>query len=292
VLVGAARVQIWPLWVLSFVAMAVIQNALVLWTHEASHYGFSRNKRLNDLLGDLFVSGPTGVCVAQYRWQHLKHHRHLGDPSEEIDHSAWMCIRGWQFPLVIARHASGWFGWQIIKRYQSEADDARTTGRPRRSTASVVGAVVGNSLLVGLCVWAGSPFATLFLWILPLFTLTPLIGNLRTIVEHQPSSDVCDQGLVLLPPITRYIDYPLIERILVAPVGFAYHYEHHLHPSIPYWHLRAARKRLIESGWLSEAAPVVAGGYFSTLWRLSRESGFGIRLRRRTLPHDVTASTE
>src|SRR5436190_7489384 len=62
--------SVWA-WALAFLAMGVAQNHLVLWTHEASHYGLSRRKALNDQLADLFISGPTGVVVAQYRWQHF-----------------------------------------------------------------------------------------------------------------------------------------------------------------------------------------------------------------------------
>ena len=46
----AARTSSWLLGILLFAAMACLQNALVLWTHEASHLGLSRNRAWNDRL--------------------------------------------------------------------------------------------------------------------------------------------------------------------------------------------------------------------------------------------------
>src|SRR5687767_8562820 len=124
----------------AFLAMAVLQNHLVLWTHEASHFGLSRRKPLNDLIADLCISGPTGIVVGQYRWQHLRHHRHLGDPEAEAgDLSAWMCIRRWHFLGAVARHATGRFAWMVLMRYLPTGDVTRPADWPRRSGASIVG---------------------------------------------------------------------------------------------------------------------------------------------------------
>ena len=191
--------------VAAFLAMAVLQNHLVLWTHEASHYGLSRRKALNDLLADLFISGPTGIAVAQYRWQHLQHHRYLGDPAAETDLAAWMCIRQWHLLLTIARHATGWFAWTVLRRYRPASLPSPRDGWPPRSAASIVGLLVANALFFALCALQGRPETYVIVWAGPLMTLTLLIGNLRTMVEHQPSSDICDAGLIKIPPITRFI---------------------------------------------------------------------------------------
>jgi fatty acid desaturase len=269
----------------AFVAVAFLQNHLVSWTHEASHYGLTRRKALNDRLADLFVSGPTGVSVAQYRWQHMRHHRHLGSPEMETDLSPWLCIRNWQLLETIVRHASGWFAWTLLRRYRP-GPARRGDDWPRRSPASIAGLLGGNALLLALCAWRGRPEVYLLVWVAPLFTLTLLIVNLRTIVEHQPSSDVCDTGLVKLPPITRHVTYGPFARLLVAPVGFAYHFEHHLYPGVPSARLGQLRRRLHESGWTARSAPVRTRGYLATLWRLSREAGYGVRVPR---PGSATA---
>lgn len=265
----AARTSSWLVGAVMFVAMACLQNALVLWTHEASHMGLSRNRTWNDRLGDLLVAGPAGVTVAGYRWQHMRHHQMLGNPDEEIDLAAWTCLRGPRFVRVILWHLCGAASLQTIARYGAGATDARYRSRPPRSAASWLGLLVGNGLLLALCVAQGRWWAYLACWAAPLVTLTVLIGNLRTVVEHQPSSRVCDSGLIAIEPVTRLTRYTWLERRLIAPLGFAYHWEHHLYPGIPYAHLPALREELARLGGYDDPALPFANGYCSTLWQLA-----------------------
>lgn len=264
--------------VLAFIIIGCLQNAFILWTHEASHYGLSRKKRLNDLISDLFISGPTGITVAQYRWQHMTHHRYLGDPGKEIDLAAWICVRGGHLYSEMLRHLVGVYVARVIHRYRKQERDLRYANLPKRSVGSLIGFVVGNGVMLAMCAWQAQWYLYFLLWVLPLFTLTLLIANFRTVVEHQPSSEVCDAGLVPVPPVTRVIRCNLMERVVVAPMGFYYHYEHHLFPSVPYHRLPELRKLLKERGCFDDPDIVWTDGYLKTLWRLARTPGYGVRV--------------
>ena len=174
----AARTSSWLVGILLFAVMACLQNALVLWTHEASHFGLSRNRAWNDRLGDLLVAGPAGVTVAGYRWQHMRHHQALGDPTAEIDLAAWMCIRGPHFLRIVLWHLCGAASLQTIARYGAPLSDTRYLSRPARSAVSWVGLLAGNALLFSFCVAQGRWWAYGVWWVAPLLTLTVLIGNL------------------------------------------------------------------------------------------------------------------
>jgi fatty acid desaturase len=264
----------------AFILIGCLQNALVLWTHEASHYNLSRNKELNDWLSDLFLSGPTGVTVGQYRWQHVRHHRYLGDPQKEIEPLAWICVRSKNLFLEILRHLSGVYGLRVIRRYQKQEHDPRYANLPKRSVASLAGFIMGNGILFGVCAIQGAWYLYFLLWVLPLFTVALLIGNFRTMVEHQPSSDVCDVGLVRIPAITRVVRSGWIARLLIAPVGFYYHFEHHMFPGIPYHRLKEVRRLLIQRGCFEREDIVWADGYVNTIWRLAMKPGYGLRIER------------
>lgn len=271
-----------PLWAaglayaLAFVLIACFQNALTLWAHEASHYNISRDKQRNDRLGDLFVAGPIGMTVGQYRWHHVPHHLYLNDPEREVNPLAWICIRGTHLFKEIVMTMLGKYGAAALTRYGS--DDPKYDKRPGRTPASLVGFVISNGLLFALCAVQGQWFAYGLLWIAPVFTLTLMIGNFRTIVEHQASSDVCDVGLVKLPAITRVIRANWAERFLIAPVGLFYHHEHHMFPAVPYHRLRDVRRLLTERGYFSSSEIVYGDGYIRTIWRLAMQPGYGIRL--------------
>jgi fatty acid desaturase len=270
-------------WFPAFVAMGCIQNALILWTHEASHYGLTRNKRLNDLLGDVCVSGPAGVTVAHYRWQHVMHHRYLGDPEKEVDLMAWRCVRGGHLLGVLVQHLAGVYAVGVLARYRTRKDDPRYGTLPPRSLASVVGFVGANSGLFLLCTLQGCWYLYFLLWLLPLLTLALAIGNLRTIVEHQPSSEVCDRGLVKIPAVVRVVRYGLIGRFCLAPLGFAYHIEHHAFPGIPHHRLRTVRQLLTARGCFQLPEVIVSAGYFRTLWQIAMQRGYGVPIAGRQL---------
>jgi len=262
----------------AFILIGCLQNAFILWTHEASHYNLTRNKRVNDWLSDVFISGPTGVTVGQYRWQHVRHHRYLGDPRKEIEPLAWICISSNNLYLEILRHLAGVYGLRVIQRYQKQEHDPRYSNLPKRSVASLVGFVIGNGILFGLCAIHGKWYLYFLLWVLPLFTVALLIGNFRTIVEHQPSSDVCDVGLVKIPAVTRVVRSGWLERLLIAPVGFYYHFEHHLFPGVPYHQLKEVRQLLVQRGCFEREHIVWANGYIRTIWNLAMKPGYGLRI--------------
>ncbi len=263
-------------WALCFIAMGCVQNRLVSWNHEASHYNLTRNRGLNDLIADMSVSGSLGLAVRQYRWQHLRHHRYLGDPDREIDLAAWVCLRGGTLFTEVLRHLGGDSLLRILRRYRMLGEARAEQEMPRRTFTSCVGFVIWNAGVFALCASQGYWYLYFLLWGLPLFAVGMLIVNLRTAVEHQPSSDVCDVGLVKVPAVTRCVRAGFLERFLIAPVGFHYHHEHHLTPGIPFHKLPELRRTLQSRGYYDRRVFEWVDGYVNTIWQLSSNPGFGI----------------
>jgi fatty acid desaturase len=269
----------WWVVAICFVFIGCLQNGLISWTHEASHCNIHRNRKINDWISDLLICGPAGIAVDQYRWHHVSHHKYLGDAEKEVELPAWLCLRGGNLFAEIARHIFGFFALHIVlrKRRYSRPDSPHRPPPPR-SKLGWIGFLVGNALLFGLCALQGKWYLYFVLWVGPLFTIALLVTNFRTVVEHQASSDVCDLGHVKMPAMTRVIEANFLERMLIAPVGFHYHYEHHLYPSIPYHRLAEARAILRKKGHFDREGIVRERGYLRTLWRLAMEPGYGIRL--------------
>lgn len=267
-----------PFTILAFVLNGFLFLWLAYWEHEASHGLLTRNRRLNDLLADLFLAGPFGVTVEQHRWQHSRHHAGVNDPDVEVDHTAWICVGGAQLLVQALLHAIAWHGVSTILRYRGDAHDQKTTGLPRRSAASVVSFVVINGAVFLLCAAQGQWYMYVVLWALPFFTITVAAMNLFNVVEHQASSDVCKAGLVKMPPITRVVRAGVAERCLIAPVGSYYHLEHHQFPNIPALRLPELRHLLEQRGRFAEADIIWADGFLRTLWKISQDPSFGERL--------------
>lgn len=268
-------------WLIDAVSFVVIGFAFVYlsyWAHEGTHQLLSANRGTNDLVTDLFLAGPLGMSVGHHRWLHLRHHAYVNDPAGDVDTSGWICVRGGRLFLETFLHLIGWHAIVTILRYRRTDSDPRFSDLPRRSLASHAAFVVWNSAIFALCALQGQWYMYFLLWVMPLFGISVAVINLGNIVEHQPSSDVCDVGIVKLPRFTRMMRAGWLERNLFAPVGFFYHFEHHQFPSVPAFRLPELRRLLEQRERFSEPDVIWTDGYLRTLWRLAMDKTFGIRL--------------
>lgn len=82
----------WPLWsVIAFFAAGAIvmggaQHRLAAIAHEASHYTLTKNKVVNDLIGDWLCLFPLMSSVQLYRLNHMGHHQFVNDPTFDPDY--------------------------------------------------------------------------------------------------------------------------------------------------------------------------------------------------------------
>ena len=74
-----------PIFAVAIVLMGALQHRLAGLGHEASHYSLLRNKRANDLVGDLFCLFPIMATIHFYRLFHLAHHQFTNDPDHDPD---------------------------------------------------------------------------------------------------------------------------------------------------------------------------------------------------------------
>ena len=97
--------------------------------------------------------------------------------------------------------------------------------------------MLGLLLALGVVGYWGAWMA-LGLWLAALFTMLPVIARIRSIAEHY--------GLVWKGELSmsRTIVCPWWERFLIGQFNIHYHLEHHLYPSVPFYHLPALHQRL------------------------------------------------
>jgi fatty acid desaturase len=258
-----------PILVISFVLIASRQLALTHLVHDASHYRLFRSKRLNDLLGDLLLAGPVAISTQSYRSQHLPHHQYLGDFERDTDQRSWYSIRGMRF---CTRTLLTLLGWEAVATFRSYASVGSEGGSASGLLWRLCCAAISNSLLLAYCWWLGQPLLYFVLWFLPLLTLTMLLQNYRVIAEHQTEEyaarDIDRQRVSFVPPLTRTLQAGPLGKLLLGPMNFHYHHEHHLAPSVPYHQLPKMHRQLVERGYYKDHSEALGGGYANTLWGL------------------------
>lgn len=251
----AERLKQWPATLAAMLVIATRQHAMLVLMHDAAHCLLARNRRRNDIVGNLLLAFPLTVSVARYRAHHFRHHRHLnGEGDPDLADSVIPATRG-RFLALLLRDASGLttlatlrsansFG--MLGLFSKESPGSRLD---RGLAVAFIAAVA--ALVAGFGVWR----EFILYWLLPTLLFMPAILRVRGIAEHG--------GRLGNPAATaaRSLRVGWIERFLWAPCHINHHWEHHSCPAVPSYKLPEL-SRLLAAGDAGCAAANPTLGYF------------------------------
>lgn len=243
---------------LTFVVAVVIiggrQLALAVLMHEAAHRTLFRSQWLNDVLTDWLCARPVWVDVARYREHHLAHHAHAGtdrDPDRSLV-TPFPVTRGALARKVLrdllivsgVKRVVGLVLMDSGRIVYAVSGDVRWL--PRQGLGHHLGlffrnagpAIVTNLALFGVLFALGHPWAYAT-WVAAWLTTYGLFLRIRSMAEH-----ACLEGGRDPLKNTRTTHASWLARLTVAPHEVAFHLEHHLLPTVPYFRLRALHARL------------------------------------------------
>ncbi len=247
-----------------FVVMwiAARQHAFAILMHDASHYRITKNRTLNDFIGEIFLAFPLFVTVRSYRLSHLAHHRHMNTEHDPD----WVSKEtpDWVFPksrkelcLMLLRIAAGanivWMIKLIFSGGRSASFNNESTKSALPDRWFVPMRIGYYMLLAGLLTWFGLWPEFLMFWLVPMFTWLQVILRIRSIAEHF--------GLDYDHTYTNArTTYPkLIDRIFLVSKNVWFHLDHHLYPSIPFYNLPALHQELNKLPSFKEKAHITRG---------------------------------
>ena len=251
-----------------FVIGAWVQNRLSVLVHEASHYLLFKNRVLNDAAANLLLLFPVFGAIANYRRGHWGHHRHVNDPQHDPDLQRLMLHQARDFPVTKAQFFWRYVVQQLllhkaISYLKGRALYVVVTGEnrpvPRQSalsTRTVWGLrIVYYGTLFTLLSVAGWWIHYLLFWIVPLVTFYPAVLFLREIAHHGNYPDAGDFTN------SRVYRARFLEREIFFPFGEHNHVLHHMFPTIPHYHMRAAHQTMLRYPPYRDAV-VTCNGFF------------------------------
>jgi fatty acid desaturase len=249
----------------AFVVTGARQHGLNILAHETWHWTLFRRRAVNDLVGSWALSYPVVMRFESMRSKHFEHHRTVGH-ADDPDRYYW----GWRrddrggFVGHMLLVASGlhfvWLagrsllGLPVPVVRAGERPRVPLAPRPGDAGRELVRLAIVQLGLLGLFTATVGWARYFLLWVLPLVTLSNLLGELRQFLEHQG-------GQLLIHRSSP------VERFFVAPYNFHLHAVHHAYPAVP-WFLVAgrearARARLpeiqVRGSYLRELARYLAG---------------------------------
>ena len=272
-----ARFGSWALLALPVFAFqsGVAFNWINVQVHEASHY-LLLSKRYNDIYCNLAIGALGLQDVETYRATHMLHHGYL---HTEKDPDLWVYtthvgaprqfLRGVLEDLTLAT---------IFRRKRQVMEFLRANGMsghvaPRYVPFAKLGA---QCLVLGAFVWFCGPLGMIFYgfaYLYGLLAVFPVLVRVRTVVQHfDPALLSLAEAAVPRPFISRSTVAPFIEFFLVG-ARMDYHFEHHVHPNVPYYGLAKMHRALQRQGFFDAASEGMGKGlhtddYVKTYLRL------------------------
>ena len=216
--------------------VGIRQHALFIIYHDAVHYLISPNKRINDLIINLFVGVPFLVPINTYRSFHLSHHNLLGkegDPEIAIYHKG----QYWNYEPLKAKKLFFQFIGDLTmwNNFKSMMYCFLETSNPL-SKMKLVKSKIFPELYLMIFVFLGAWlflyisdstifFHLLLLWFVPFLTITQLIQKIRSFTEHTFNEKGTTSGSWKVN---------LLGKLTIWPYNINYHREHHEKPNIPW----------------------------------------------------------
>ena len=240
-------------WAAAFLLMGRAFALYAILAHEAAHRLLFSNRRLNDVVGRWGLAYPAFVPFDAYRRSHFAHHRdELGPDEPDIALYARYPVTTASLRRKLTRDAVGNSGWKNLKGLLLALRSP--TARPVALRIIAAQAV----LLAGFTL-AGRPELYLVLWLAPWMTVWRVINRLRAIAEHGGMTRSPDRRQT-----THHVRQHLLPRFWMVPFNTGWHLAHHVDMGVPFQHLPALHRELVDAGWVT---PEITYPTYRSLWR-------------------------
>jgi fatty acid desaturase len=217
--------------------------------HDSAHHLLARSSAWNRWLGFL-CGAPALISATAYRYNHTTHHAVTGtdeDPGDLVGSAKRARLPLGRLVLIVLLLGTVLVIPDIARGGYRKAD---ATGR-RQILQEYALIAAGLLLALSLSPWP----VLLYGWLLP-FVFGSLANNLRSLAEHTftDRTDSLRNARTMMG--SRWVNF--------VQSNVNYHWEHHLFPGVPWYHLPALHRLLAPVR--NEIAPPTAGGYLAWLW--------------------------
>lgn len=201
---------------------------IALFLHDGAHFGLAQDRRLNDLLTNLFVGLLVCQDVKRYRPVHWQHHLNLGGTNDP-ERSYFNALS----PGSILRTLTGIQVLSVLatrRRFGAQGGNKAGQTFPVVGVAGIATHAIFLIFLLGL-----SAFATAAAWVIGVGLFFPFFGALRQLLEHrrEEASAAIDYRLTPHGAYTRmFMAGPIGSTF--GGAGFRRHLLHHWLPQVSY----------------------------------------------------------
>ena len=275
----------WPLYAIGIIFIAARQHALAVLVHDGAHYRIAKNKKINDIISNIFGSYGCLMGTHSYRVHHLNHHQYL-NTDKDPDWARKIHLKEWAFPtsssqlsrVLLRQLWRGGYEWIKLTTMMFRQNVKLSSADQRRIEAQLLFVFWTFVFIAAFAL--NLTHQLMIYWFVPLLTIFPLIQRIRSISEHFAVAR--DQILNR----TRNVDPSFFEAFLLSPHSVNWHLVHHLYPAIPHFNLKKTQKLLAAESTYEE------GQHLNGAYIFPFENSVLSDLVGRSQKRAVNASTE
>ncbi|MBX7149290.1 fatty acid desaturase family protein [bacterium] len=256
------------LYVVSILFIASRQHAISLLAHEASHYRLFPNRKINDFMSNWFCNFALFYPIERFRHDHVLHHRHVGSEKDtlvlarnNIPKLPSPCSKAKLISVflrdllgmgstiwvaIVFMHTKTFLDWEVTypkkgwKRYYKKIEFWLFWA-------------LWLSVIGYFHLW--QPF--LLLWVLPLFSTFNFFQKMRFVADHYGLKGEHDYN-ISRNVYLKWYDFGWFFQ----PYNIAYHLDHHLWPSVPWYNVPQLHALLLTDPVYRDKAHI-SHGYFN-----------------------------
>jgi fatty acid desaturase len=244
---GAATINHWAVYLLAIPLIANRQHSLLIQMHDAAHGNISKNKKLNDFVGELLTAWPMFIRMEPYRVTHNLHHS-FSNTNKDPD---FIEERFPQSQEVLKKALlKDLLGLGILDQFKN-MKRLKAPCSPKIKALRILFYLSLASVITFFGVWK----MYLLLWVLPLFTWLKFILHVRSIADHSGPELQLNEH----PFNTRTVIPSLFDILFIAPRNCSYHMAHSIYAKVPTYHLKECHEAIMKHEIFQEKARITDG---------------------------------
>jgi len=228
---------------LVFVLVARQQHALAILVHEGVHRRLYKHRAVNDFVARWLITAPLWLSYDGYRHTHLLHHKStMSKDDPDLEFVKDFPVDRGRLAFALLMNFTGLSYVMLLVHYWRHG--LESLGDRFALARSLLPPLLMNLLIFLSFYFANFAGGYVLFWLLPMFTVLPLLLHLRGICEH---------GGHIAHPDPLHCTWTVLnplQAFFVAPHNSNYHIEHHAFPAVPQFNLPKLHRLLQAEGTL------------------------------------------
>lgn len=218
-------------------------QSLHLFVHEATHFNLHKNKKINDLFGNILSIFFMGLLIEDYRKKHWEHHKNLGKITDtENSYFSPINLKNIICYLTLINIFK-----KILQNFKNNKTNFSFNNNFIKKILIILLFALIHSANIILIFFSINLVGSV-IYLLSFFIIYPFFAVIRQTLEHRSSEadDNINYAEVNHGEFNRLFRNNFFSRFF-GSAGFNKHLLHHINPGISYTKFKELEKKLNES---------------------------------------------